>query len=324
MCRGLVALAVLVAVLVCPAAPSDSRSGRQGQEIAPVLELESQSAFVEANGTFELLLRAPDAPPGSRLRVSVHPSVAIRGRLRFEDTIGGRSLGAPLLSLPPVDVDAAEEFLGQLGLAIPVAPAAPAPPGGVVLGTAGVYPVAVELETAAGDPLDSFVTYLIRLPDTTDDPAPALAFATVVPFEAPPALRSDRTWHVAADDLERLAGTAAALAGSPDVPLTLMPLPETLAALDEVAGGGGVLDDLTTAAVRREVATQPWVPVDVGSWAADDLDPSLADEVTAGSAATERTLGRAPVLGTTVLDATVDPAGLGLLRDRRTHRPRPH
>lgn len=322
------ALVLTVGVGPMAAAGREPRPGvpvhRQDPGDAPALEMASQTAFVEATGTFELLLRAPNAPDGARLRVSVHPSVAIRGRLRFEDTIGGRSLGAPLLSLPPIDVRAAEEFLGQLGLAIPVVPEGPAPAGGVVLGTTGVYPVAVELETAEGDPLDSFVTYLVRLPDPADpaDPAdeatPALAFATVVPFEAPPALRSDRTWRVADADLDRLGGTAAALAATPEPPLTLPALPETLSALGEVSGGDAVLADLRAALPGRQVATQPWVPIDVGSWAAAELDAALADELTAGSLATERALGQRPTLGTTVLDPTVDPVGLGLLHDLGT------
>ena len=315
---GVLAAALAIVVLLVPAGAAAGRTGRQAPPDAPALEMESQTAFVDPTGTFELLLRAPGAPPGARLRVSVHPSVAVRGRLRFEDTIGGRSLGSPLLSLAPIDVDAAEQFLGRLGFVIPVVPEGPAPPGGVVLDDTGVYPVAVELETAAGDPLDSFVTYLVRLPTPDDDPSPAFAFAPVVPFEAPPALRSDRTWHLDDETLARLGSTASALAATPGVPLTLVPIPESLAALDEVDGATAVLDDLRAAIGNRQVAAQPWVPVDVGSWADAGLGPALADEVATGSAATERALGRPPRLGTTILDATVDPAGLGLLRDLGT------
>ena len=312
----LAALAIVVGLSPAGAAVEDA--GRQAPLDAPALEMESQTAFVDATGTFELLLRAPDAPTGAQLRVSVHPSVAIRGRLRFEDTIGGRSLGTPILSLPPIDVDAAEQFLGQLGLVIPVVPEGPAPPGGVVLDDTGVYPVAVALETATGDPLDSFVTYLVRLPAPTDDPSPAFAFAPVVPFDAPPALRSDRTWHLDDETLTRLGSTADTLASAPDVPLTLVPIPESLAALGDVEGGTAVLDDLRAAIDGRQVAAQPWVPIDVGSWADAGMGPALADELAAGIAATERSLGRPPTLGTTILDATVDPEGLGLLRDLGT------
>lgn len=317
-------LAVVVAALVATAAGLTSGSP-SGAGAAPRLVVESQTAFVDPVGRFDLVLRAEAAPPGATLRVSVHPSVASRGRLRFEETIGGRSLGTPLRSLPPIDVDSAVEFLGALAVAIPVAPSGPAPDGGVTLTAAGVYPVAVALETAEGDTLDAFVTYLVRLPDPTDPTevaddgaAPALAFAAVVPLTTPPALRSDRTWHIDPDDVTRLGTRATTLAARPEVPLTLAALPQTLAALGEVTGGPPVLDDLRRAAADRQLVSLPWVPIAVGSWAAADLDGALADEVAAGAVTTDAALGAAPTPATTLLDATVDPGGLSLLRDLGT------
>lgn len=277
------------AVAVAAAQPEAEAEGEG------TLSLASQTAEVPAGGTFEMLLDVDgiDEPGAAEIAVTIYD--AVTSRSQFRRTLEGRLLGRELRRRPALPLTGeAIDGAGAVRVAVPLRGT-----GGdigadtLALPRAGVYPVAVELvDAATGVAIDGFTTHLVRGRD--DDAAP-LAVAWLQPFAAEPVLRPDGTVELGEGDAHDLVTTVGALRAS-DVPLTVLPRPETLDALRTV--DPEIVADLAGSLERRGVVAGPYVEVDVAALVAAGLEEELAAQRTRGSQVVEATL-EVPVDGRT-------------------------
>jgi hypothetical protein len=266
------------------------------------ITLSEQTPWLGAGDAYRLRVdvegvRSPDE---LELVVSVHGAVGSRSE--FARTVEGALLKAPLATVTaPLDYDA--------GGAVSVAfdPEGDGPDVAPLPDLdSGVYPVSVALRVRGGAVVDDFTTHLVRAPDDPD--LPPLRVAWVQPFGAPPTLRPDGTSSLPAERRDLLATLAAAVAGA-ELPVTLVPVPETLEALAE--SEAGIVDDLAGALVDgSEVLAETFVALPPGAMA----DPAWVDDVlvqrATGSTVVDDVLGEEPEQATATTYGPVDPGAL--------------
>lgn len=156
---------------------------------------------------------------------------------------------------------------------------------GLPVADPGVYPLAVAVAAADGTTGPPMLTFVVR---TAEDAATTpLLTAVVLPLHAPPAFGPDGR-PVVSDRARRLLEVRAGLLDKyDDVPLTVVPTPETLAAVARV-------DPILLASVRaaladRHVVGGPYVRLDLAAFSGvPDLADPLQDQFQAG----DRTLRR--------------------------------
>lgn len=305
-------------------AGSDGTSGEgETPTDGPGITLVEQTHWVEPDGDLALRLRVDGAPDGAALEVALHERLT--GRIQFTESLDGTGLGPVLdrrcgalaasgiVALDPCRLDLADASLdedGAVTIALSVR-SGPGPADRILLPGDGVYPVSITLTDAGGATLDTVVTHLRRLPDAGDD-SPPLAVTTLLPLTAAVAHQPDAT--IAIDPRRRAALRALAqvLADHPDVPLVVLPTPETVDALGltedpAVATLSGALDG-------RQVLALPYVDVDVGSWWAAGMDPELEDLLTTGGDRLSTWLDVRPDRRTWLVQPTTDAATTARLR----------
>ena len=265
------AAALAVAAAVATPAPAAAQAAPSAR-----LALASQTAWVRDSGLFTVRLDVDAVRSPQRIDLEIVVHRAVRSRSQFAGTLDGRLLGStvhrdrvPLRSL---------RF--DSGGALPVQVALP------TLRT-GVYPVTIDLlDTETDDSLASLVTHLVRVPN--DDVEVPLSVAWVQRYGTNPALQPDGTVSLDDDALDGLRAVAGQLRGN--VPLTVTPTPETIAAL-------ATLDDgRTTTALaellsRHQVVSAPFVDLDVSALVAADRDDDVARQRTEGDRVLDEVLG---------------------------------
>jgi hypothetical protein len=339
--RSPLLLAVAALAAFVPVAESAAvetpRSPVMGQEPGPDLgaapkapegsiRLVRQPSWVAPETSADFVLDIDPPAGAAEVRVVVHRAVTSRGA--FQEAMSGERLGrvAGRLSVP------ASELPGdgpRRTLTLGIEGADPDPQR-LVPGRSGVYPVEVELLSSEGR-VDGFITPLVVL-------APGVVPLTVSwlwPLDATPAhLPSGQIRPTAARAMApggRLARMVAAAARHPDIPLTLAPTPETLEAWADLAesdsGPEGVADTLAAArtilppatTATRQVLAGPYVPVDIPTALANDLDTEVDDQFFQGPAALAEVLG-ADASPATVQAGRLDVPSLARLRLYGTER----
>lgn len=237
-------LLLLVAlVLACTVVPATAQ-----QRGVPTLSLASQTAWTRGDSfTMRLDVDGVRRPEQLQLGVSVHR--AVTSRSQFARTLDGELLGNRIHR----DDIPFEELRFDTAGAVPVAiDARNLRPG--------VYPVVVEL-LDGGDQVTSLVTHLIRTPrDPVEIP---LSVAWVQAYGADPALQPDGTVRLGREDLDALRTIAAQLdAGTP---LTVVPTPETVAALGVIDADGRTTAALAQLLEGHQVLATPFVDLDVSA-----------------------------------------------------------
>lgn len=294
----------------------------------PSVVLTSQPAWVPPDGTAVIKLRLRGPVDGLDVDVTAHRAVTSRSLLArtFEGErlgVAEASLSVPVMSLP-ADIN------GDRILAVGIqGPASPPDPNRVIPGQTGVYPLTIELRRPGGPALDHFVTPLVVV-------APGLVpltLAWVWRLDATPAhspegkIRSPV--RSAFGPSGRLLRLVDALAGAPDVPLTLAPTPETLEAWAEAAErglgepGGPARNGLATlrtavAEPTRQVLDATYVPVDLPPLLAADLHSEAGRQLNRGREVLAEELGREP--RGTMLAGRLDDATLSWLRRHEVER----
>ncbi len=305
-----VALAIisglLVALCIAPAAAS-AAPGTSAPTAAttPRISLLEQPAVVTLGQDVPLRLATSGSLDGLEARAIVHASLT--SRTGFERSLNGDRLGSTI---------------GTTGA--PAATLPFAPTGGRILtlklqdpnqprdtsrlrlplprsSNTGVYPVEIELrDPESGERVASFVTQLVAV-------APAINGA---PMGEP--LNVAWIWKIAADPAThpggalrpgfvqttgpngRLTRLASAAAHAVNLPLTLVPGPETLeswaqhAKTDPAAAPG--LTALRAAARTKQIVTGPYVPIDIPSLERAGLGDDAALELAQGSVALSNAL----------------------------------
>jgi hypothetical protein len=314
--RALLAL-LLVAAVVAGAGPAGAQTGADptgAGTAGPSLQLVSQSAWVAPSGAMELRFLPVDIPAGATLSVQVHPAVG--GRIAFDESTQGVALGSPLRGGPaPFQIGAVPALAdGSYAVTIPVSRTSPAPEGGVTLSSEGVYPVVVSA-TVDGSEVAELITHLVRLP-TTDVEGPALGVGLVAEIDGTVLVGEDGVPELDDAEATRAAGTIAALAAQPAVPLTVAATPsvvEVLAAGEQGVDGPAPVQGLAAALAGRQVLASPYVQLDQGAWIAEGLVAELDRQVAVGAEVAVSTLGVRPDGRTAVADPTLTPAAMAHL-----------
>ncbi|MGH9183495.1 MAG: DUF6049 family protein [Acidimicrobiales bacterium] len=307
----LLALVVGVSGLVGAAGPG-ALAGVQAPQLAPAgrISLASQSPWVPPGGTFDLRLDVAEVRRPENLEVAVTVRQAIRSRSQFQRTLEGRLLGDAVFETTTPLTTLVFDPGGAVSMSLPLyRPDAPPEPASLPRLGPGVYPVEVGLRLRQGPRVDGFVTHLVRLPD--DGEATRLAVAWAQPLASPPALGPDGRVVLAERERADLGTIGSALAGT-DLPLTVVPGPETLDAL--AAAGPGILATVAGALEGRQVTAGPYVDVDLDSLVAAGLGADIALQRRRGIETVATLLGVPPDPTTLSTDGDLDHATLGRLR----------
>lgn len=282
-------LAALVATLTAGAgaAAAQTEAGSPGATAAtgatgqpvPVVQLVSQPAWVHPGDRYDASVRVTSAPAGAALDMVVHDRLQTRAELRAildagaddgagtaagdsgtDDEVPDASaddLGGTLVEVGPQPLSALpKDTAGRVTIGFDPGPSGPGGSG------RGVYPVEIRLRSA-GETVASTLTFLSFL---NEPPGPPLEVGIIVDAGAEPTLRPDGSEVVPTGASDRVRERATLLRDLADLPLTLAPLPETIAGL---AGAGdeeqAVLSELAQAASGSPVLSRPFVDVDIAA-----------------------------------------------------------
>ncbi len=322
---GALALAAVVAALTpravaaAPAAPGPTVP----PDLPSRLALVAQDPWTTIGGTFRARLAIAATESGEQLSLTAHYPLSSR------DSFDRQDLGPVLQTLSvPVDPLPAEAD-GSRDVAVGLSPPTALGGGRLVVPSAGVYPLEVELRDSQEQGVARFVTYLVVVDAGADgQPAPLtsrLGVAWVWPLVAPPGTRPDGTIdpRVAASVQSggTLARQAAALARHPGVPVTVTPSPETLDTWSTVAradsGAASAASALRSAVDggAAQVLTGTYVPADLPALLHAGLDSAVDTLFVQGGVSADRFFGT-HFGQRTALATPVDSAAVGRLRSR--------
>ncbi len=317
MARRCAHLAALALLLLAADPPAVARAVHRDQ-ITASIDLEAQTSFVRPGEPFQIDVRIR-ADADSTVRVDVYPAVASLGEyteaVLDPDSLRGRIFRVDFDERPITEL---AQPTGRTPLTVTTRVAGTGDSSALALDTAGaVHPVkVVVVEPDSGEVLSSITTFLVALPDPSQDPTEVsypLSVAVVVPFAAPLATAADDAIEMETTDMARLRTIATALADNPGVPATLAPRPETIRALVRSAEGAGVVSALREALSGREVLASPLVHMDPSSWVEAGLMPRFAESLELGRRSLDSDLGVAATNATWLAEATLDEAALGAL-----------
>jgi len=316
--------AVIAAAALTAVAPAGAVAAAPAVAAArPSITLSAQPPWSKP-GDDVLIRLGVSANTSTGLQVTAHIHEAVTSRLAFEQTVNGNRLGrtiatqtAHLADLPVVGND----HVFTLPLQDPGATRDSARVPLRVTGVGAVYPVEIELvDPESSTALSSFVTDLL-----------------LVPKVAPPAttdtrLRVGWLWRVASPPSTAPNGTVTtsftrstapggrlhrlvtALDASADIPITMVPTPETVEALNATPATRPLADRLRRTAGTVGVLAGTYTTIDGPSLAAGRLGDVLTTQLVNGRSVLERDLA-APVDHTVAAPQTLDPAWLGKLRN---------
>jgi hypothetical protein len=282
-----------------------------------VLSLAGQSPYARPDEVVQLALDVAGPPDGLDVEVLVHRPVTSRSELT--QTLGGRSLGPVEGRISAPLSDQATNDAGQrvvvLGVQGPASATALPDPARIVPGRSGIYPTEVQLLRGA-TVVDRFVTPLVVIAAGLSP----LTLAWVWRFDATPAHQPDGTIRRSAGQAMgssgRLVRLARAAAAAGDIPLTLAPTPETLAAWQEAArqeehqpggaptdGAAAGLTALKTAATApaHQLLRSPYVPIDMPGLLGANLAGEIDAEFARGAEDQQQILGAVPPAPATML-----------------------
>jgi len=285
------AAAALTFVLTAPSAGAGT-----APPVAARILLTGQGAWTPLGGDATLRVRVEGAGGVTGLTVSVVARQAVTSRAEFDRTTRDEGLGSvldqvvvPLDSLP---VDASGDRLVTLGLEAPGSARDAARLG---IRRNGVFPLEVELHDDQDRTLSHFVTYLVAVDSTAPLEQP-LGVAWVWPLVAGPAVLPDGSLDPAVvasfGPSGRLGRQAAALQRDTDVPITVIPGPETMQAWAAAGRDDQVVAD-GASAVRAAIAVHqvvagPYVPVDLPSLLAAGMNGAVDTQLVQGDEALRR------------------------------------
>lgn len=332
--RGAAALLVATMLAFCAAPPAGAARATQasGEPAGETVELVQQDAWTPVGGDLQLRVRIPAALIAPEATLSLSAYEPVGNRAAFDRTLEDQSRGSvldqvviPISSLP---IGAGDARTVTVGLE---ASGAARDPARLSVRRTGVYPLAVEVRDADDRPQGGFLTLVVAVAQTASGTAASvdepLGVAWTWPLAAGPSTLPDGS-----DDPEvtaalrpdgRLGRQAVALTRAGDLPLTLVPGPETLEAWSRqgaddpaIARGAAAVEDVVG---RDEIIASTYVPTDLPSLLAAGLDGVVDAELVTGDDTLARLLGSRPDVRI-ALAQPVDAASLTRLRAQGVDR----
>jgi hypothetical protein len=296
-----------VPVQTAPSGNAPATTGSGATAPSPQLLLVGQDPWTAVGGTLDLRVQIGGGATtaGDSIAITAHSSFATRSALFSSFTATGSQLGSTLgvVTIPVASLN--PDSTGTVSIPLGLQdPNAPRDTNRLPLRRTGVYPVEIELRDSSdrGIAGTRFVTP-VTVVGTGSGGAPPIAkklqVAWVWPLVAPPSRRLDGTLDpsvVAALQPDgRIGQQVAALAGNPDVPVTLVPTPETLEAWAALAHTESALasgvQTLQGALGSDQVLSGSYVPIDMGSLLDHDLSAAVDAELTRGETALSNFFG---------------------------------
>jgi hypothetical protein len=270
-------------------APARDRADAARQQAVSV-ELLDQPTWVRPGEPYEVQVRIMGEPADATIDMVVHER--LEARSAYRRTLEGE-LGDSEYELPAQAVAGSSSGPGG-AVTMGFTPGA----AGALLSGRGVYPVEVRVRSAAGDVLGSVVTYLTYLKAETPEYETPLDVAVLIDIAAPPSLRPDGTEVLPPGALDRAVERIDVLRGTPDIPLTLAPRPETLEGLAQgEPPAAAAAEDLRSIAARRPVFARPFVDVDLGALQRAGLISEANAQADGGANVVRNRLGVEPTGG---------------------------
>jgi hypothetical protein len=317
----------LLAAAAIAASAAPALAARARQDTAVQLSLVHQPAWTPLGGMLSLSVQAKGAPPGLSLSIVAHSAVSSRSS--FTRTLGGNSLGSVIDQVVVPFDSLATDSAGNRTVAVALEVSGGARTADRLgLRRTGVYPLEVELQDDQGQSVARFVTYAVVESAGTADPlTQPLGVAWVWPLSAAPATRPDGTIdpHVSAalQPDGRLGVQATALAKNTDVPLTVVPGPETMEVWSQLGHDNAAISAGATAvqsaAARDQMVADTYVPVNVPSLLRAGLVSALDAQFVQGDDALHKFFG-ARVDARTMLARPIDGPALARLRSAGVDR----
>jgi hypothetical protein len=327
--------AVVVALILTVACTVGAVVGADGHPASAAsdhaLQITAVSPWVEPDGVFQVRFApSTQVPPDAVFSYTVHQRLRPEGRATLrsvlDDVIDGGALSGVLQAPVSAPVSSLGDPAQGLVLDVPVRTSRSGGTGRVLLPTAGVHPVELQLSDAAGRALWKEVVFLNRLPDdpvTGAGGVPAKVSVTMVlPVDGPPALAPDGQPDPDASTTGNLAAAAALLVAVPTAPLVMAVRPNVLSAVtrSDSAVDRRFVAALTAPGRSATVARWPYVAIDTGGLVAADAPGEVRNQVALGDRVLQATTGTAPTTGSWLLDDTVSSESLPLLDDLGTGR----
>lgn len=301
-------LAAVLLSLLAALVPTSATAQTQPPDNGGALRLRGQTTWWTPEQPFTLELGVGSA---SASAVDLEVAVSIFGRVgtrsAFAATVERGVSGRAVTEIPPVPLaDLPTDDTGDRILTF-------TPPARAE----GVYPLRVQLRPAGGtgDPLSSFVTYLLHAPTVLE--GEPLSVGLVVPVHAPPAVQPDGDVAIDDERAEELADLATTLEEHAELGLTLAPTPETVEALaiSPRAQDRETMATLAAALGNRQLLGGGWVPTDLTAILDGGLEEESAGLLTRGTQTLRtRFPGAEPVTSTRLIDERVTDAGLEFLQ----------
>ncbi len=250
-CRRQLA-SVLLAAAVAASGPLGASPAGAQPEVR--LDLVAQTPRT-ADGPAETTVRVTGEASGLTVRARLHQAVATRSELLAG--IRAASPVTPTIAEWEVEPGRLGPVGGDLSLIVP-------DPGPEF--RAGVYPLVIKLLNPGGMAAAALHTHILMIPDEGTGVG-SMPVALVIDLEAPVAHSPDASARIDQDGLSRALAAAEALAGAPEVPVTVEIDPQLFDALGRI-GETAAIATLQAAAAGNETLLAPWTPLDVAGWVA--------------------------------------------------------
>lgn len=271
----------------------------------PKVTLEQQTAWVTSGAEFSARLRLPAGHGGGRLDMSLYG--AVDDASQVATTAKGEDLHGNRRRLPGIDVAAADATVTAR-----IAIGSDRSRGAIDL-PPGVYPLVLELSAEALSQPVRLVTHVVVMSATR--PMTPRTVGVIARLDQPFRWSADGRLEVIGDP-DLLFRNTAPLRDHPELPLTLMPTPGTLAALAGMPTGSRSATAIVSLAQRGQVMNASFSPLPTGAWASARLDQALVEQFADGEATLTSTIGAAPTGNTWVVSPADNVSVLRWLADR--------
>lgn len=292
------ATALVALAAAAPVAAAPARPGVQAETVT-VRGLSQPDPWVTREGTWSLRLAITGAPPGATVTTDLYARVA--DRAEYDRTVLGVLEGDRLPSLPDVpldDVPLQPDGSREVALAVTLRQDSPSRPGWRFFEDGlrpGVYPVDIRVVDADGDEVTRLVTHITRVPSAGDPTptSPEILVAPIVTLGAGPSVDDAGNPDPDPSVARAIEDLAEGLGMFPDLPLTLVPRPESVEALAREEDAGDAFATLQDLARARQVVDGTYVEVPVGAWVDAGLTEELTRQRDRGNRVLTEQLGRA-------------------------------